>query len=60
MFLRTWRACVPTSLPASSPVLGSIPATPPIVMNVPTLAMWLYGPIGVGTFLGVNRYDIRY
>src|SRR5438093_501921 len=42
------------SPPASSPVAGSTPAVPPIVMNRSTLATWLYGPIGVGVFGGVR------
>jgi len=25
-----------------------------MVMNVPTLAMWLYGPMGVGVLAGVD------
>ena len=29
-------------------------AVPPIVMNCPTFAMWLYGPIGAGVFGGVD------
>ena len=33
-------------------VAGSTPAVPPMVMNVPTLAMWLYGPMGVGVLAG--------
>src|SRR5688572_26306164 len=46
-------AWVATSLPTSWPVAGSKAAVPPMVMNEPTLAMWLYGPIGAGVPGGV-------
>lgn len=34
-------------------MVGLTPAVPPIVTKVPALAMWLYGPIGIGVFGGV-------
>jgi len=39
--------------PDNCPVAGSTPAVAPMVMKLPTLAMWLYGPIGAGVFGGV-------
>jgi hypothetical protein len=35
----------------SGPVAGLTAAAAPIVMNDPTLAMWLYGPIGSGVLI---------
>ena len=40
-------------VPPSWPVAGSTPAVPPIVIESPTFATWLYGPIGIGVFGGV-------
>src|SRR6185436_1507876 len=51
---RIWAVCAYTSGPASCPVLGLTPAVPPMLINWPTLAIWLYGPMGVGVLTGVE------
>ena len=43
----------PDLLPRELALSGLTPAVPPIVMKLPTMAMWLYGPMGRGASGGV-------